>query len=101
MPTIYKSKRQRLNEGKRKERMQIYNTARWRELRRIKFMNDPLCEMCLKEGVATPADDVHHIQSFMIVDDLAQRKEIAFDYNNLMSLCDKCHQRMHNGHRPR
>lgn len=99
MPTIYKPKRQRLNEGKRKERMQIYNTARWRELRRVKFMNDPLCEMCLKQGVTTPADDVHHIQSFMSVDDLTKRKEIAFDYGNLMSLCDKCHQKMHNGQR--
>lgn len=99
MPTIYKPKRQRSNEGKRKERMQIYNTARWRELRKVKLMSDPLCEMCLKEGKSTPAEDIHHITSFMTVDDMTARKVLAFDYDNLMSLCDVCHQRVHNGHR--
>lgn len=101
MPTINKPKRQRSNEGKRKERMQIYNTARWRELRKVKLMSDPLCEMCLKEERTTPAEDIHHITSFMTVEDMTARKALAFDYNNLMSLCDVCHQRMHNGHRGR
>lgn len=101
MPTIYKPKRQRSNEGKRKERMQIYNTARWRELRKVKLMSDPLCEICLKEGRTTPAEDIHHITSFMTVDDMTMRKVLAFDYDNLMSLCDVCHQRIHNGHRDR
>lgn len=95
MPTIYKPKRQN-NSPKRKERMQIYNTARWRELRESKLRNNPLCEKCLEEGRTTPADDIHHIQSFMSSDDPIIRKALAFDSNNLMSLCDWCHQKVHN-----
>ena len=96
MPTIYKPKRQRPNEGKRKERMNIYNTARWRELRVLKLQRNPLCEICLKSGRVTPADDIHHVISFMSTHDPIQRKFLAFDFNNLMSLCDRCHQEIHN-----
>lgn len=95
MPTIYKPKRQRPNEGKRKERMSIYNTARWRELRRLKLQRDPLCEICLKKDIVKPADDIHHIVSFMSTNDPVQRKFLAFDFANLMSLCDECHQEVH------
>lgn len=96
MPTIYKPKRQRSNEGKRKERMTIYNTARWRELRILKLKQNPLCEVCLTKSVIKPADDVHHIISFMSTEDFVQRRFLAFDFNNLMSLCDQCHQEIHN-----
>lgn len=97
MPTIYKpKKRQRVNEGKRKERMSIYNTARWRELRRLKLQRDPLCENCLKKDTVKPADDIHHIVSFMSTNDPVQRRFLAFDFDNLMSLCDECHQEIHN-----
>lgn len=97
MPTINKPKRKTSNrEVKREERMKIYNTARWRELRLIKMRKNPLCEMCEKDGRITAAEDIHHITSFMSVDDSCQRKFLAFDINNLMSLCDKCHQKVHN-----
>lgn len=99
MPTIYKPKRQRRNEGLRRERMQIYNTARWRELRILKLQKDPLCECCLKKGKVTPAEDIHHIISFMNTNDPVQRKFLAFDFNNLMSLCDVCHQSIHQANR--
>lgn len=96
MPTIYKPKHQKPNEGNRKERMSIYNTARWRELRVLKFKSNPLCEMCLKADRITPADDIHHIVSFMTTYDPVQRTFLAFDFDNLMSLCDRCHQAIHN-----
>lgn len=99
MPTINKPKRRQQYESldaKRKERMQIYNTARWKELRLTKLRQDPLCERCKEEGRITPADDIHHITSFMSSNDFHQRRFLAFDMNNLKSLCDKCHQREHN-----
>lgn len=100
MPTIYKPKRQHPNEGQRKERMRIYNTSRWRELRVLKLQRNPLCEICLKKEVITPADDIHHIVSFMSATNPTQRKYLAFDINNLMSLCDKCHQAIHHAKTP-
>ena len=96
MPTIYKPKRNRPNDGKRKERMVIYNSTRWRALRAAKLRDNPLCEMCEKEGIVKPADDVHHIQSFMSTSNPDVRRVLAFDYDNLMSLCDECHSKVHN-----
>ena len=100
MPTIYKPiKTTRTYEGKRKERMVIYNSNIWRALRMAKLRDNPLCEMCEREGIVKPADDVHHIQSFMSVDDQDERIALAYDYDNLMSLCDECHTKVHNNNR--
>ena len=96
MPTIYKPTKSSSNEGKRKERMKIYNSARWRELRRLKLNKDPLCEICKRDGMVTPATDVHHKQSFMDYQDSETRKVMAFSLDNLMSLCDSCHSKLHN-----
>lgn len=98
MPTIYKPKR-RNNSFNRKERMSIYNTTRWRKLRLVKLRDNPLCEICEKKGITRLADDVHHIQSFMSVSDPEARRVLAFDYDNLMSLCDECHSAVHKGGR--
>ena len=51
----------------------------------------PLCEMCLKEDKVVSAKDIHHIVSFMSTDDPEQRISLAYDYENLMSLCKQCH----------
>lgn len=99
MPIIYKPKKNNGNESiKRKERMKIYNSARWRQLRALKMLNSPLCEMCLAKGRITPVDDVHHKTSFMSTDDSVRRNFLAYDYDNLMSVCDECHQKIHNKH---
>ncbi len=98
MPTIYKPQRKRPKDNNRydAERRKIYNSERWRRLRAWKFANDPLCEMCLKEGHTVPAEDIHHVVSFMSADDIEQRQFLAYDYDNLMSLCKRCHQKIHN-----
>lgn len=84
---------------KRKDRMKIYNSARWKSLRIEKLRDNPLCEICEKRGETKAADDVHHIQSFMSTDNPDTRQVLAFDIGNLMSLCDECHQKVHNGGR--
>lgn len=98
MPTIYKPKKmkQKGNSMYSEDRREIYRTSRWRKLRDLKIAEQPLCEMCLAEGKTTIAEDVHHIQSFMSTTDPVKRKQLAFDYNNLMSICKKHHQMIHN-----
>lgn len=81
---------------KRKERMEIYNTQRWRTMRSNFLLMNPLCEECLKNGKTTPVDDIHHRVSFMSTDDIVTRRALAFDYNNLVALCDSCHAKEHN-----
>lgn len=84
--------------GKRGERHQIYDTEHWRRLRKAKFHDQPICEMCEKEGRITPATEIHHIVSFMSVEDSLARQALAFDYYNLMSLCSDCHRKIHRNH---
>lgn len=97
MPTLYKPKKKQknltINEQVRKE---IYATTRWRKLRDAKIQQNPLCEICLDKELITPAIDVHHIQSFVSVSNPLKRKEIAFNFDNLQSLCKVCHQKIHN-----
>lgn len=99
MPNIYKpqkKKKRRSNDFYDIERRKIYNSIRWRKLREWKFVCDPLCEICKKEGKIIPAEDIHHIISFMSTDDPVCRERLAYDYDNLMSLCKRCHQKIHN-----
>lgn len=69
---------------------EVYNTDKWKKLRKLKLMYNPLCEMCESEGKVTPALDVHHITP--ILQDINK----AFDMDNLMSLCRCCHWQLHN-----
>lgn len=104
MPTITK-RSQHANRatisGNKKERMKIYNHRRWRELKNIKLDLNPLCEECLRDGYITPAEDVHHIISFMSVTNTTARYRLAYDINNLQSLCKQCHQKKHNSYERR
>lgn len=54
----------------------------------------PICEMCLKEGRTTLAEDVHHIDSFLNYQG-SDRLWKAYDFSNLMSICKKCHGLIH------
>lgn len=98
MPTIYKPKKKQTKNDNQydAERRKIYSSERWRRLRAWKFSCDPLCESCLREGKTVPAEDIHHVVSFMSTDDPQRRIHLAYDYDNLMSLCKPCHQRAHN-----
>ncbi len=99
MPTIKKLKKQnrRIDTFKDIERHKIYGSKRWVKLRAVKFAMNPLCEKCAAEGRTTPAEDIHHIISFMSTEDPVKRRWLAFDFDNLMSLCKRCHQAIHAG----
>jgi len=95
MPYLKKPKKQPVISFKEEERKKIYCTTRWRNLRKAHLLKHPLCELCEKQGKIVPAIDVHHIISFMTTNDPLKRLKLAFDPDNLMSVCKECHQKLH------
>lgn len=79
------------------ERQEVYQSRLWKKLRLHKMMSDPLCEVCLKAGKVTPGEHVHHIKSFVGVSDKAERDRLAYDPDNLMTVCEACHGKIHGG----
>ncbi|KAA6326447.1 hypothetical protein EZS27_024451 [termite gut metagenome] len=99
MPTIYKPQKKRNVRpltDRRAERQDIYNTIIWIKLRKAKIMEQPLCEVCLSNGIVKSAEHVHHIVSFMREKNPLKRKELAYDFDNLLSVCTNCHNEIHN-----
>lgn len=78
----------------RKLRQQAYNNTQWRKLREVYMHEQPICEECLKQGKITPAEDVHHIRSPFKGGEI--NWSLLLDHGNLMSVCKKCHQKIHN-----
>ena len=100
MPTIYKPKKKREYNDynkKRQKRQSIYNTTTWREMRTAKLQQNPTCEICALEGRVTLAEDCHHLSSFVDFTDDNEVLSYAYDFNNLCSVCKKCHSRCHTG----
>ena len=61
----------------------------WKRLSLRKRTIDPLCEMCLRQGLAVPVDEVHHIVPI----DVAPWLRLV--WSNLMSVCNACHKGIH------
>lgn len=59
----------------------------WKRIRDRYAAAHPLCELCLKEGRLTPVEEVHHVIP------LSQGGTHRND--NLMSLCQSCHTKLH------
>lgn len=85
------------NNGNKKKRQKYYNLKVWAETRDNKLREQPLCEMCLNciNEKITPATQVHHIVSFMSVNDPAEQMKLFTEPSNLMSICDECHGLIH------
>jgi len=65
----------------------LYNTARWRRLRKQVLQREPFCRECKKHGAAVMATDVDHIKSHR------GNEELFWDINNLQPLCHSCHSK--------
>jgi 5-methylcytosine-specific restriction protein A len=67
----------------------LYNTARWRKLRREILNKHPYCSEC-GIGKNETILEVHHI--------IAPRgnEDLFFDETNLVSVCPVCHKRITN-----
>ena len=57
-------------------------------------MKQPLCELCLARGKTTLAIDVHHCDSYLNYNG-QKRYAVAYDPDNLVSLCKQCHSFLH------
>lgn len=77
------------------EYIKLINTYRWKTLRLSKLTETPTCERCKQNGKFTIATEVHHITPIESVSDVNMMKILAFDKNNLMSLCKTCHKQIH------
>lgn len=111
MPTINRGKK-KVRESKNYEKKgnslivaKLYNTSNWRKLRLSWLQTHPLCQDCLDEftenedgsfGIKiTPATEVHHVKPILTASSELEMKELAFDPNNLRSLCDYHHHLIH------
>ena len=52
-----------------------------------------LCQDCLKKGIYTPAEEVHHIVE--LDESNVNDPSIALNADNLISLCRSCHKARH------
>lgn len=59
----------------------------WRKIRAIFLSENPLCEMCKREGRYINATEVHHIKP------LSEGGSFS-DPSNLMPLCKSCHSKI-------
>jgi len=59
----------------------------WKRIRDRYAHQHPLCERCLLDGKYVAVEEVHHI--------LPVSKGGTHDENNLMSLCQSCHTKIH------
>jgi 5-methylcytosine-specific restriction endonuclease McrA len=63
----------------------FYSSAAWLRLRDYKRQQNPLCEQCEKSGKAVAMHAVDHVKP------RRDYPELEFDCDNLMSLCERCH----------
>lgn len=63
--------------------------GKWRAVRLRQLKDYPLCKMCEDRGNTIPAVLVHHIKP------LSEGGE-RLNRENLMSLCNECHEIIHN-----
>lgn len=99
MPTIYKPKK---NYSRKKHgvheliQKHVYSTTRWQRVRKAYFMEHPLCERCLAEGRTKETEEIHHVIPLKSCNgDLNYLLQLAFNTENLMSLCKKHHEETH------
>lgn len=69
----------------------FYKSQKWKRKREIILRRDEYqCQECRRYGKVTPATTVHHIFPLEIY------PELKLVNDNLISLCNKCHESMHN-----
>lgn len=68
----------------------FYKTKRWENKRKNILKRDKyMCRECARYGKTTEANTVHHIIPIEL------RPDLKLDNRNLISLCEGCHNQMH------
>lgn len=72
----------------------FYKTTAWKKCRAgyIKKCGG-LCERCLAKGLIVPGYIVHH--KIHLTPDNVNEPSIALNYDNLMYVCERCHNEIH------
>lgn len=78
-----------------KEYTKIMNSQRWQSLRNKTLKERPYCERCQCKGIQTDAQVIHHIKPIESGHSTEEYKRLAFDPDNLQSLCHQCHADIH------
>lgn len=74
----------------REETEAFYNSPRWRRKQKAILRRDHYqCQLCKRYGRISEATIVHHKL------ELAEYPELAMDDDNLVSVCRKCHNKLH------
>jgi len=98
MPTINKiTKKQPEKTDNQKERAKFYSSVKWLKLRQLKLQNNPVCERCLDYERVSFATQVHHQTPFIQGKTDGEKWALFLDYDQLQSLCAKCHGELHGG----
>lgn len=77
----------------RKKQNEFYKSNPWKKCRAAYISEHPLCERCLKKGLAIPAEHVHHI--IELNESNYKDPMISLNPDNLESLCFECHREEH------
>lgn len=84
----YKSNRTDVKEQR------FYSSSSWLSVRDdVKVRDKGLCLLCLSRGDTEYVDTVHHIE------ELKECWDKRLDKNNLICLCESCHQLVHEGYK--
>jgi 5-methylcytosine-specific restriction enzyme A len=72
----------------------FYASTTWRKVRKDYIKSKKgLCERCLAQGRYTPAVCVHHVEE--LNEGNVTNPSITYGYDNLMALCNDCHNEVH------
>ena len=72
----------------------FYHSAAWKRTREAYFRSrNGLCERCIKRGVVTPGEIVHHVRH--LTPENIGDPSVALSFGNLELLCRPCHAGEH------
>lgn len=96
MPTINKGQKKKPTYRKKTTNVsKLYNSQKWVKLRAAYILEHPLCEDCLENGIIKPVEEVHHIRPILTGKDELEQAYLAYNADNLRSLCKECHHKTH------
>ncbi len=68
----------------------VYNDLRWRKIKPVVHVRDRgKCRLCFDNHILNDLQMVHHIV------ELEHNMSLAYEPDNLISLCEACHQHVH------
>lgn len=97
MPYINRTtkKRKRVNTFDKQKANKVYASPLWAKIVYYMRMEYPICQHCLKNGITSPTEEIHHIVPFSFGKTDEEIRLLAYSYDNVVSLCIPCHKKAH------